>query len=253
MQNVAYHILPSQSVYLPDFLEFGAGEKVSWQDETLDNHPARSDKLWSEARALRDFLADRTPAQQAQEYFDRYPNYPPDRFYTSTRQRVAAAKTALKPSGWATHLLDQLDHPDQPAYFYSLHMTHLGLPVDYANPQFMFYPLVIEAIKEAIAKHIPKPYYWKLEVGRDHALHVHLIAGRPLPQLGHLARSGSKVIQPIKPGTEHTLLAYLSKPTAPWSAGNYANYLEAKATKQTSRLPNLSGLVGLSRQRKNQS
>jgi hypothetical protein len=230
-----------------------AEDKADWQNEPLPEHTPITDKDWAKARAYRDSLDRESPADRATRYFARYPAYPPDRFHSTGAARKAAAAKALQPVGWATKLFQQLDHPNSPAYFYSLHMTHLKLSVDYADPRFMYYPLVVEEIKAAIAAHVPAPYYWKLEVGLEGAAHVHLIAGRPHQQLTHLVFDGSKVIQPVRPGTEAQLVAYLAKPTAPWTASNYGIYLEAVAAKQTSRLPNLSGQVGLTRQRKSQS
>jgi hypothetical protein len=226
-----------------------AQDETTWQDEPLSEHAPKTDKDWQRAREYRDSLDLETPTDRAARYYAKYPNYPPDKFHTTGAARKAAAAKALKPTGWATRLFKQLDHPNTPAYFYSLHMTHLGLPVDYADPRFIYYPLVIAEIKAAIAKHLPRPYYWKLEVGNEGSAHVHLIAG-PSHSLDHLIFNGSKVIQPIRPGSEVRLLAYLSKPAAPFTASNCATYLEAK---QTSRLPNLSGQVGVSRQPKKAS
>jgi hypothetical protein len=211
-----------------------------------NNFAAESDKNWKAAREYRNSLDNESPTEKAHCYFARYPNYPIDKFYSTTRQRKAKAKHALKSSGWAQRLFDQLGYPNTntPAFFYSLSVSNLGLPIDYSNPQFIYYPLVIAEIKTAIAKHIPKPLYWRIEVGRDGAVHVHLI-GPHAPLLSHLAGEGSKRVQAIRPGTELTLLAYLSKPTAPWSAANYGIYLEAKANKQTKYLPQLSGQLGI--------
>ncbi len=235
----------------PDF-NFAAGFD-DWQKEPLPEHAPKTNKDWAKARAYRKLCEKFEPLEAARLYLDAYPDHAPDAFHTTGYQRKAKAKAALQPSGWATRLLAQLDHPSTPAYFYSLHMGHLGLPIDYADPRFRFYPLVIEEIKEKIAAKIPAPYHWKAEVGKDGALHVHLIAARPPPQLAPLAHEGSKVIQRIRPGTEARLLAYLSKPTAPFTAANYANYLHAKQHNQATRLPNLSGLVGVPRQPKKQS
>jgi hypothetical protein len=127
-------------------------------------------------------------------------------------------------------------------------MTHLGLPIDYADPRFIYYPLVVEEIKAAIARFIPKPYAWKIEIGNDGAVHVHIL-GPYAPLLDHLIFEGSKVAQPIRPGSEVTLLAYLSKPSAPFTAFNFAVYLEAKQRKQTAQLPRLSGQLGLKKSR----
>jgi hypothetical protein len=227
---------------------FAAGIEMAWQDETLPEHTDKTDKNWQVVRNYRDSLDNESPTEKAHRYYAKYPNYPPDRFYTSTRQRLASAKRALRAVGWASRLFHQLKHPNTCAYFYSLHMPHLGLPIDYADPRFIYYPLVVEEMKAAIARFIPKPYAWKVEVGNEGAVHPHIIGGYS-PKLAHLIFEGSKVAQPIRPGSEITLLAYLSKPAAPFTAFNYAVYLEAKQRKQTAQLPRLSGQLGLKKSR----
>jgi hypothetical protein len=231
MQASVYHILPSTTIYLPTY-------------PPENNFAAESEKDWKAARDYQLALATETPTETAYRYFAKYPNYPPDRFYTSTRQRLASANKALRPTGWATKLFNQLGYPQRPAYFYTLAVANLGLPIDYADPHFMYYSVVIAEIKAAIAKHIPQPYYWKIEVGIDGAVHVHVI-GPHAPALAHLAHPQSKRVQAIQPGTEVRLLAYLSKPVAAFTAQNYGIYLQAKATKQTKALPNLSGQLGI--------
>jgi hypothetical protein len=227
---------------------FSAGFDTAWQDEPLLEHTDRTDKNWESVRKYRDSLDNQSPTEQAHRYHARYPSYPPDRFYTSTRQRLASAKRALQPVGFATRLFKQLEHPKTHAYFYSLHMRHLDLPLDYSDPRYIYYPLVVEEIKAAIGRFIPKPYAWKVEVGNEGAAHLHIIGGYS-PKLAHLIFEGSKVAQPIRPGSEVTLLAYLSKPAAPFTAFNYAVYLEAKQSKQTKTLPRLSGQLGLKKSR----
>jgi hypothetical protein len=127
-------------------------------------------------------------------------------------------------------------------------MKHLGLPIDYADPRYLYAPTLITEIKAAIAQIIPAAYYWKLEAGNDGAVHVHIL-GPHAPALAHLVFQGSKVAQPIRPGTEVQLLAYLSKPPAPFTAANYGIYLEAKAHKQKAQLPRLSGQIGIKKGR----
>jgi hypothetical protein len=239
---------PSQPLYLPENNLFSAGLDTAWYEEQLLEHTDKTDRNWQAVRDYRDSLDNESPKEKAHRYFARYPNYPPDRFCTSTRQRLASAKRALQPTGWATKLFKQLNHPSTPAYFYSLHMTHLGLPLDYSDPRYTYYPLVVEEIKAAITRFIPKPYAWKLEVGNEGAVHLHIIGGYA-PKLAHLIFEGSKVAQRIRPGSEVTLLAYMSKPAAPFTATNYAIYLEAKQSKQTKNLPCLSGQRGLKRNR----
>jgi hypothetical protein len=81
-------------------------------------------------------------------------------------------------------------------------------------------------------------------LGIDGAVHVHII-GPYAPLLDYLIFEGSKVAQPVQPGTEVQLLAYLSKPPAPFTAFNYGIYLAAKINKQTAQLPRLSGQLGI--------
>ncbi len=241
LQNTIFHspVPPSEKLF--------SGEvEMAWQDEKLLDHTDKTDRNWQAVRDYRDSLDNESPKEKAHRYFARYPSYPPDRFHTTTAARTRAAKRALQTTGWATKLFKQLNHPSTPALFYSCHMTHLGLPIDYSDLRFIYYPLVVEEIKAAIARYIPHPYAWKIEIGNEGAVHPHIIGGYA-PKLAHLIFEGSKVAQPVRPGSEVTLLAYLSKPAAPFTATNYAIYLEAKQSKQTKNLPCLSGQRGLKR------
>jgi hypothetical protein len=231
--------VPSSTVYVSTF-------------PPENNFAAENDSSWDTVRKYRDSLDNETPTEQAHRYFAKYPNYPPDRFNISTSKRKKAAKAALQPVGWASRLLGQLNWPNTPAYFYTLSTGNLGLPIDYADPRYLYAPTVIAEIKAAIAKHIPQPYHWRVEVGTHGTLHVHAI-GPHAPALAHLAHPNSLRVQAIRPGTELRPFAYLHKPVALWTASNYGIYLQAKATKQTSRLPNLSGQIGLKRPRKKTS
>jgi hypothetical protein len=238
MQHNLTTFQPSTTLYLPPPPE--------------NNFAAENDSSWDTVRKYRDSLDNETPTEQAHRYFAKYPNYPPDRFNISTSKRKKAAKAALLPVGWASRLLGQLEYPNTPAYFYTLAVGNLGLPIDYADPNYLYAPTVIAEIKSAIAKHIPQPYHWRLEVGTHGTLHVHVI-GPHAPALSHLAHPDSLRVQAIRPGTELKTFAYLHKPIALWSAANYSIYLQAKATKQTKALPNLSGQIGLKRPRKKES
>jgi hypothetical protein len=213
---------------------------------------AKTDSSWDTARKYRDSLDNESPTEKAHRYFAKYPNYPPDRFNISTSKRKKAAKAALLPVGWASRLLLQLEYPNTPVYFYTLAVGNLGLPIDYSDPRYLYAPTVIDEIKAAIAKHVPQPYHWRIEVGTHGTLHVHAI-GPHAPALAHLAHPNSLRVQAIQPDTELRTFAYLHKPVALWSAANYGIYLQAKATKQTKALPNLSGQIGLKRPRKKQS
>jgi hypothetical protein len=239
----------------PPEIIFAAGFD-DWQKEPLAEHASKQNKEqeWFYANSYHQHCLERyEPREAARRYFDAYPDFARDKFYTTGRRREDAAKAALaKPTAWATKLFKQLDYPNTPAYFYSLHMTHLGLPDTYADPRFIYYQAVVDEIKAAIAANIPKPYYYKLEVGQHSGLHVHLIASTA-PPLAHLegSRLAERVYEPFG------LLRYLAKPVAPFTAFNYATYLEARSTRPSTgkgrNVPTLSGRVGVSRQRKKTS
>ena len=240
-------IIPTQTLYLPEnYLAAGF-------DESLDEHTSKDRKLeWSKANAYDKFCrANYEPREAARRYFDSYSDFPTDKFYTTGNRREAKAKTALKPSGWGSKLLKQLDYPNTPVYLYSLHMTHLGLdPTIYADPEHMYFEFVAEGIKAAIADRVPRPYHYKIECGKHGGVHVHLIA-HAAPSLDHLIFKGSEVVKPLWSGREQGLFEYLAKPVAPWSSLNYETYLAAKAATGKGRnVPKLSGQPGLKKPRK---
>ncbi len=247
--------IPSQSVYLPISAPeknnyFSAGELGDWQYEHLSEHALPDHRDWATARDYQRYcIYNYEPFEAGSLYYLSFPDFAPDKFYSTTWQRKAKARRALRPVGFATRLLLQLGYPNTPAYFYTLSVGNLGLPIDYANPSYLYAPTVIAEIKAALARYLPKPYYFKIEVGIDGAVHVHAI-GPPAPALAHLAHPNSLRVQAIRPGTEVQLLAYLSKPVAPFTAQNYGIYLQAKATKQTKALPNLSGQLGIKKSRR---
>jgi hypothetical protein len=218
-------------------------------DEPLDEHISKDRKKdWDIANAWNRFCrANYEPRAAAHRYFDRCPDFPTDKFYTTGNKRHAAAKAALKPSGWASRLLKQLDYPNTPVYLYSLHLGHLGLdPNIYADPEHMYFEFVADGIKAAIADRVPRPYYFKIECGKRSGLHVHLIAA-PAPSLEYLIFDGSEVVKPLWLGREQGVFEYLSKPVAPWSALNYETYLAAKAATAPRNVPRLAGQPGLKR------
>jgi hypothetical protein len=219
-------------------------------DEPLDEHISKDRKTeWSKANAYNKFCRQSyEPRAAAHKYFNLYPDFPTDKFYTTGNKRRAAAKAALKPSGWGARLLLQLGYPNTPAYLYSLHMGHLGLdPTIYANPEHMYFEFVTDGIKAAIADRVPRPYYFKIECGRLAGVHVHLIA-KAAPSLEYLIFDGSEVIKPLWSGREQGLFEYLAKPVGAWSVLNYETYLAAKAATAPRNVPRLAGQPGLKRQ-----
>jgi hypothetical protein len=231
---------PLQSPYLPENKLFSAG---------LDEHISKDRKLeWSKANGYNKFCRQNyEPREAAYRYFESYPEFPTDKFFTTGNKRAATAKAALKPSGWGTRLLKQLDYPNTRAYLYSLHMGHLNLdPTIYADPEHMYFEFVADGIKAAIADRIPRPYFFKIECGKNGGVHVHLIASAA-PSLDYLIFEGSEVVKPLWSGKEQGLFEYLAKPAAPWSVLNYETYLAAKAATAPRNVPRLAGQPGLKR------
>jgi hypothetical protein len=230
---------PSQSLFLPENNNFCG----------LDEHISKDRKLeWSKANGYNKFCrANYEPREAAYRYFESYPEFPTDKFYTTGKRRKATAKAALQPSGWGTRLLKQLDYPNTRAYFYSLHLGHLDLDSTiYADPEHMYFEFVADGIKAAIADRIPRPYFFKIECGKKSGVHVHLIASAA-PSFDYLIFEGSEVVKPLWSGKEQGLFEYLAKPVAPWSVLNYETYLAAKAATAPRNVPRLSGQPGLKR------
>jgi hypothetical protein len=230
---------PSQSIYLPEIIIFGG----------LDEHISKDRKLeWSKANGYNKFCRQNyEPRLAAYRYFESYPEFPTDKFYTTGNKRAATAKAALKPAGWGTRLLKQLDYPNTPVYHYSLNLGHLNLDSTiYADPEHMYFEFVADGIKAAIADRIPRPYFFKIECGKNGGVHVHLIASAAA-SLDYLIFEGSEVVKPLWSGKEQGLFEYLAKPVAPWSVLNYQTYLAAKAATAPRNVPRLSGQPGLKR------
>jgi hypothetical protein len=191
---------------------------------------------WNTARAYLNYYLNHYPIEQAAaRYFEAYPKHPLDKLEDRKAKRKKLAKKALLPGGWADRLLTALN-PN--AYFYTLSMANLKLPATYADSSFMYIELVIKNIKDAIAKLIPRPYYFKIESGKNNTLHVHVI-GPFSPQLSHLM--GSERAKTISPDNEFARVKYVLKPVAAYTEHNLKTYLQAKADLQTKNLPTLSG------------
>ncbi len=188
------------------------------------------------------YFPNYTPQEGAALYFDNFAAFPPDRFKRSPRQERIKAENLMKPGEWGHRLYSRLPEP----YFYSLSMKNLELPASYNDSRFVYYTVIIEEIKARLKEKIPEPFAWKIEVGEAGNVHVHVI-GPYAPALDYLM--GSKRAKSVKTGTEVTVLAYLLKPVAPWTAGNYGIYLQARVENQGSRLSPLSGQFGLGNSR----
>lgn len=242
------------------FSNFAQVENRSWKSERFrTSHSSSNDLLRAEfddawlartlatfagktkreqfdiAKAYRTYLEKHhDPITAASLYFDNLAAFPQDRFKASKRQEQNKAKKIMEPGEWGHKLYSRLPEP----YFYTLSMDNLGLPASYSDSRSIYYGVVIEEIKNALRERILQPFTWKIEVGESGNVQAHAI-GPYSPVLDHLDRS--KRMQAIAPGTEVNVLAYLFKPAAPWTAGNYGVYLQARAENQASRLSPLSG------------
>lgn len=157
-------------------------------------------------------------------------------FYDSgIKRRVLMLRAFADGEGWACRLLSSVDV----LAHYTLHAAHLGLPESAADARHLFDPTNIQCWKHTIKKHFRGPLRWKLELGEHGRIHVHVLADlrAGLPELPR----GGELVKPCAHYLE-TLVAYLSKPPAPYTAEALALWMEAR---QHGPLPHLSGTIRL--------
>lgn len=191
----------------------------------------RSADEWSKARAWAKSLEALTPYEQAARMIERYPNHPPDAFYHSSAIGRRTAQKARET--WLPRLLSVTPDP----YFYSLHWYHLpGLSAADADPRKLRCPKTLARWLKALERALKgSATYRKFEVGDEGQLHIHVLADKNA-LLPDLSRGGEVVKQAYD---LDGLIAYLSKPAAPYTIENLAVYLEAGRSGK--RRPNLSG------------
>lgn len=209
--------------------------KFAVEDNTLKLNPHIAQEA---KRYLKNLKAQRLPAHTvARLYHDKYCIYDPlpvpDCFRTDRRYKKAQANLEAS-MGRLLGLVDA-------ATRYNLHAHHLGLPDATEAPEKIFSRENIEVWKEAIALHIPAPYYWKLQVGSQRRIHAHIIASAPR---GKLARIKSeKVIKRLD--NAEGFVIYVMRPSLPYSVANHAVRIQAEYDKTGKQLPRTSGFIGV--------
>ena len=166
----------------------------------------------------------------------------PSRFINSSQRRTGRARRALRNGdGPAARLYASVTA----LYLYSLHAEHLALPQMLTAPKMIYVHDAVRSWREAVRHHLRPPYYYRLEVGREHRLHVHVLANRDAGLL-HLPRD-RELIKPVY--DLEGMLKYLAKPPVPLSDEALVEYQNAvkRASESGRRLPNLSGFVGVPR------
>jgi hypothetical protein len=254
------HIPTSQPFDYPPYsyedyegLESSREKIFAAEDDLLEHAKQEKSKEWDAARVLRGKLAyelGNDYLTRAQLEIEAFPKHPPDYLHTTGAKRLRLAKNAMQGRDWKHLVRDSKD-----LHFGSFHLYHLGISEAYEDGALIFTPELIKTVTEALEDHyrgIPRgiTYLWKLERGIDKngALgepNVHTIADVP-NSLKKWAYKGSKILQPIKPGTEVHVLAYCKKQPIYYQIHSYAHFLEVNETK-TKRLPNLSGFRNVKR------
>jgi hypothetical protein len=215
-----------------------ATESISFSASNFDpdaktRNESRSKDEWANSRTYLKGLGGLDPYTQAALMLERYPNYPPDAFHTSGRKRCAAVKRALET--WVPRLLSCAPNLG----FYSLHWYHLpGLCERDSDPRKRYMletrATWLKALRRALRGSC---CYWKLEVGDEGRLHIHVLADLDaLPP--EIPRGGEVVKKVYDPGG---LIDYLSKPAAPYTVENLAVWIEAGQA--GARRHNLSGTL----------
>ncbi len=147
---------------------------------------------------------------RAAAYLAKWSKYPPD----ALRDRSAALthKAFDSGDGWACRLLTSVDTI---AHF-NLHASHLDVDPELAEPHRYADPEARRVWKAAILRHFKGPQRWRLALGKEGRVHVHVLAdladGPPdVPRGGQLAKPCESyyrkaVRYQLKPALERTAL-----------------------------------------------
>lgn len=116
----------------------------------------------------------------------------------------------------------------------------LGLPQRFTASRYLYDFEVVQDIVGAIRERTDGPVFYRLEVGKEGRLHVHLIADGAREFL-YLPRGG-EVVKPVV--YLLGLMAYLHKPPVPYSLEAEMEYREA-LERNAGKLPKLSNYLRL--------
>jgi hypothetical protein len=133
-------------------------------------------------QAARSFHEAKGIDELAQQYYNRFPRYPPDqfdrilwgdpklkRFYNNSGPKRARAKKAVSPKGFMTRLIGKLYIPT----FITFSITELGFTVGDSSYKNYHDRALITEIKKALKEQINGSSWFSIEVSRKGVIHPH--------------------------------------------------------------------------------
>ncbi len=140
----------------------------------------------------------------------------PSRFRIKRKQRNGRANRALRYDGPAWRLFKMLESK-QPC-FYSLHHDHLFLDKKHAAKHLIYDRAIVGIWDGAVRREIRPPYFYRLEVGKEGKIHVHVIAAKDAGFLKYKkSYEKTRTIRIIKDtdADRHRVISYLQKSPVP--------------------------------------
>jgi hypothetical protein len=139
----------------------------------------------------------------------------PSRFRIKRKQRNGLANRALAYDGPARRLFEMLE--SKQACLFSLQHHHLFLDKKHTAKHLIYDRANIEIWKDAPREMIKPPYYYRLEVGKEGKIHLHVIAAKDAGFLKYKKDYETRTIRVIKDTDDdrHRVISYLQKSPVP--------------------------------------
>ena len=163
----------------------------------------------------------------------------PWEFVESSKRISSQTNRSFAEDGPATALFKILLTP----YLYTLYGKHLGIPQKYRHARSIRNKNALRVWREALQKHFLGAFLYKFEVGLESdEIHVHVVADKYAGLL-ELARGNNEACKPVT--DSKGLIRYLEKPPCYPIKKRVREYARALAKAKGSKLPKVSGYVGL--------
>ncbi len=139
----------------------------------------------------------------------------PSRFRIKRKQRNGRANRALRYDGPAWRLFKMLESGQ--ACLFSLHHRHLCLDKKHAAKHLIYDRATVGIWDGAVRREIRPPYFYRLEVGKEGKIHVHVIAAKDAGFLEYRKDYETRTIRVIKDtdADRHRVISYLQKSPVP--------------------------------------
>lgn len=162
----------------------------------------------------------------------------PARFRDNRRRERAKANKLLAEGSPGARLVERCG--TYGVWFYTLDANDLGLDPSLERPECLYDQGAVECWVRALAREFGKaPYFWRLEVGREGRVHLHVLSSRNAG-CHHIVR-GSLKCQRAKPGELAKVLRYMLKAEPPTQENVRAYEKAVKRAGGEQYLPQTSG------------